>query len=248
MVYIKEPEKLIQNGKRLDGRDLHEMRKIEIQTNPLRHATGSASFKFDKTWALAATYGPRETYPKWMQDPQKAILRTRYIMLPFSTWERGKPGENRRSKEISKVINDALKYAVFLEDYPRTTIDIFIDIVEADASTRCAALNSASLALALAGVPMRDLVASCSVGKIDGQLVLDIAGFEDNFGDVDCAVAMIPHEEKVLLLQMDGIVSKEEFMDMLKLAKKGCEEVYKVQKSAIQAAFKDASQRGEEYD
>ncbi|MBU5574976.1 MAG: exosome complex exonuclease Rrp41 [Candidatus Aenigmarchaeota archaeon] len=234
---MKEKEKLIINRKRLDGRDLYEMRKIEIQINPIKNSMGSAMFKFGKTWAIAATHGPRAAYPKWQQNPEFSILKTRYMMLPFSTWERSKPGISRRSIEISKVVNDALSNVIFLEDYPKTMIDVFIDIIEADASTRCAALNAASIALALAGVPLKDIVSSCSVGKIDGEIVLDIAGFEDNYGEVDCAVAMIPHEEKVLLLQMDGIVTKEEFKKMIMLAKEGCLKVYESQKTAIKQAF-----------
>jgi len=235
---MKEKEQLIIDGKRLDGRDLMEMRKIEIEINPLKNAMGSATFKFGKTWAVAATHGPRAAYPKWIQNPESAILKVRYSMLPFSTWERSKPGTSRRSIEISKVVNDALSNVIFFDDYPKTMIEVFVDIIEADASTRCAALNAASIALALAGVPMADLVSSCSVGKINGQIALDIAGFEDNYGEVDCAVAMIPHEEKVLLLQMDGIVSKEEFIQMLSIAKEGCAKVYAAQKDAIKQAYR----------
>lgn len=233
------PENLITNGKRLDGRTLYQFRPISVVVGNLTQATGSGIFRFGDTYALAAVYGPKEVHPKWMQEPTRTVLRCRYNMLPFSTTERSRPGLSRRSTEISKVINEALSQVVFLEDNPRTAIDIFIEILQADASTRCAGLNAAVIALATAGVPMRDLVSSCSVGKIDGKIALDMAGLEDNFGDVDLAVAMIPNEDKFLLIQMDGIVTKAEFFEGLSLAKEGCKEVYKYQKAALKEKYSE---------
>jgi exosome complex component RRP41 len=238
MSKVGQPEKMIVNGKRLDGRDLEQFRPITAEVGVLKRAEGSAIFKFGDTYALAAVFGPRTMHPRHMQDPQKAILRCRYAMAPFSTSERIRPGVSRRSVEISKVLNDALSNVVFFEDYPKTGIDVFVEILQADASTRCAGLNAASLALVEAGVPIKDMISSCSVGKVDGQLVLDIGGDEDCFGDVDMAVATIGNEDRFVLLQLDGIVTQEEFFKLLELARKGCTEVYERQKSTFKEKYK----------
>lgn len=230
-------KKLIVSGKRLDGRELDQFRQIEAKVGILKRAGGSALFGFGHTIAIAAVYGPRSVHPRHMQDPQMAILRCRYNMAPFSTQERVAPKPSRRSIEISKVINKALSEVIFFDEYPKTMIDVFMEILEADASTRCAAINAASLALADAGIPMRDLVCSCSVGKIDGQIVLDVGGLEDNYGEVDIAVATIPTENKILLLQLDGIITKEEFLKALALAQRGCEQIYKIQKQALKSRY-----------
>ena len=230
--------KMIINGKRLDGRSLEDFRPITVEVGVLKSAEGSAVFKFGDTYALAAVYGPRTMHPRHLQDPQRAILRCRYSMAPFSTNERVRPGVNRRSVEISKVLNEALSNVVFFEDYPKTGIDVFVEILQADASTRCAGLNAAALALVEAGVPIKDLISSCSVGKVDGEIVLDIGGDEDEFGDVDMATATIGNEDKFVLLQVDGIITKEDFFKLLDLARKGCAEIYERQKNAFKEKYK----------
>ena len=241
------PEKLIIDGKRLDGRAPEEMREIEAKIKVLSRADGSAMFRIGNSIAIAAVYGPRPMFPKHLQDPEKTIVNFRYNMAPFSTEERVKPGTSRRSVEISKILKEALSEVIFLEEFPRTGIDVYVEMLQSDGSTRCAALNAAALALADAGVPMRDLVAACSVGKVDGEIVLDVNGKEDNYGEVDMPVAIIPREGRVVLLQMDGILSKEEFEKCLELAKKGCERVYEVQKECIKKAYAfEAIKEGEE--
>ena len=94
-----------------------------------------------------------------MQNPAKAIVQCKYNMIAFSrrTTARG-PGPDRRSVEISKIISEAMEYVVFTENYPRTSIDVYIEVLQANAGTRCAGLTAASVALADAGIPMKDLV------------------------------------------------------------------------------------------
>jgi len=238
MTKAGKPEKMFINGKRLDGRGLEEFRPITVEVGVLKRAGGSAIFRFGDTYALSAVYGPKPMHPKHLQDPQKAVLRCRYSMAPFSTHERVRPGVSRRSVEISKVLNEALSNVLFFEDYPKTGIDVFIEILQAEASTRCAGLNAASLALAEAGVPMRDFISSCTVGKVDGKIVLDVGGAEDIYGDVDMAVATIGSEDKIVLLQLDGIATREEFLKMLELARNGCSQIYEKQKEVLKEKYK----------
>lgn len=232
-----KPERLIIDGKRLDGRAPEEMREIEAKVGIINRADGSAMFRFGNTIAIAAVYGPRHLHPKHLQDPEKAIINFRYNMVPFSTEDRVRPGLSRRSIEISKIIKEALEQAVCVEEFPRTVIDVYVEMIQADGSTRCAALNAASLALADAGVPMKDLVAACAAGKVDGVIVLDVNGKEDNYGEVDLPVAMIPRGKKIVLLQMDGELTFEEFEKCLELAKKGCMKVYELQKEVIRNKY-----------
>jgi len=227
------PEKLIIHGKRLDGRKLDEFRPMEADIGVIPQSRGSATFSFGDTKALAGVQGPGPMHPKGLQEPTRTKLRCHYFMAPFATSERGRPGRSRRSTEISMVIGEALSNVIFLEEYPKTALDIFMEILQANASTRCAALNAASMALAEAGIPMKDLVSSLSVGKADGQIVLDVAGAEDNFGDVDMAVATVGGGDAFVLLQMDGVITLEEFRTMLDMAKHGCAVVYRKQKEAL---------------
>jgi len=234
----KSDIKLIVDGKRTDGRELDQLREVEMKVDVVNRANGSAMVRFGNTVAVAAAYGPRELFPKFMQEPQSGILRVRYNMAPFSVDDRKSPGPDRRSTEISKVARLAIEPSLFLEDFPKATIDVFIEILQADGSTRVTGINAASLALADAGMPMRDLVAACSVGKIDGQLVADLNGLEDNFGETDMAIAMQPSKNKLTLMQMDGVLTKTEFDRLFKLATESCKKIYEMQKKVLKETYK----------
>src|SRR3989344_5827742 len=197
----EEPLKLIVNGKRLDGRKPDQIRPLKIEAGVLEKADGSAYVELGGTHAIAAVYGPREMHPRHLTEPQQAVLRVKYDMAPFSVSDRKRPGPDRRSIEISKVIREALEPVVFLKHYPKTVIDVFIEIVQADAGTRVAGLTAASVALADAGIEMSDLVAACSAGKVDGEIVVDVNGAEDNNGEADVPVALSPKNSKITLLQ-----------------------------------------------
>jgi len=236
----KSDKKLVVNGKRTDGRELNQLRPIEMQIGLINRANGSALVKFGDTHAIAAVYGPRELMPRHMQEAERGIIRTRYNMAPFSVDDRKAPGSDRRSTELSKVIRLALQPVVFVEDFPKATVDVYIEILQADGSTRVTGINAASLAMAAAGVPMTDLVTACSAGKIDGKLVLDLNGMEDNYGEADMGFAMIAPKNLVTLLQMDGILTKEEVLKLLKMSKESCQDIYKLQMKALKERYEKA--------
>ncbi|MFH1237245.1 MAG: exosome complex exonuclease Rrp41 [Candidatus Aenigmatarchaeota archaeon] len=219
--------------KRNDGRKLDETRPVKMKVGVLKHADGSALVSIGRTVALAAVYGPRELNPRHMQESDRAILQCNYTMAPFSTKERVRPGPSRRSTEISKVTREALEPALFLKDFPKTTIDLYIVILQANAGTRTAGINAASLALADAGIQMRDLVTSIAAGKIEGHYVIDLNGEEEELTDCDLPIAYMPREKKFTLIQMDGKITKEDMKNVIKLAVKGCETLYEHQRKAL---------------
>jgi exosome complex component RRP41 len=222
---------------RIDGRKFDETRPISAAVGVLKKADGSAMFRLGDTVALAGVFGPRKVFPKHQEEAERAIIRTKYNMSAFATVERSRPGTSRRSTEISFVTRQALTPILFLDEYPRTAIDVHIEVLQADASTRCVGINAACLALADAGIPMRDLIASCSAGRVNGQVVLDIAGKEDTEGEVDLPIAYYPKKKQITLLQMDGIVNKQEVKDIISLAIKGAEKIHEVQKQALKNKY-----------
>ena len=233
----EKPEKLIVEGKRLDGRKPDELRPLKIQAGVLKRADGSAYVELGGNKVLAAVYGPRELHPRHLQEPDTAVLRCRYNMASFSVEERKRPGPSRRSIEISKVAREALEPAVFTELYPRSAIDVFIEILQANAGTRTVGITAASVALADAGIPMRDLVAAVAVGKVDDTIVLDLTKEEDNWGTTDMPIALMPRKKAIMLLQMDGHFTADEFRRALDLGIKGCEQIYEVQKQALREKY-----------
>jgi exosome complex component RRP41 len=240
-VIIKMPksvEKLIdKDGLRIDGRKLAELRPTKIEVGVLSNADGSAYIEQGKNKILAAVYGPHEAHPKHLALPDRSILRCRYHMAPFSVDERKSPAPSRRDIELSKVIRQALEPSIFLEYYPRTSIDLFIEILQAHGGTRCAGLTVASLALADGGIPMRDLTVACAAGKVDGQLVLDLIDDEDKKGEADVPIAYMPNLNEITLLQMDGQLTVSEFEEAIDLAIDGCKQLYERQKEALKAKY-----------
>ncbi|MCX9011731.1 MAG: exosome complex exonuclease Rrp41 [Candidatus Methanoperedens sp.] len=229
---MSKPEKLIENGIRLDGRKPDELRHIKIKVGVLNRADGSCYFEFGGNKVIAAVYGPREVHPRHMQKSTSAVVRYRYNMASFSVEERKRPGPDRRSIEVSKVSREALEPVIFQEYFPRSAIDIFVEVLQADAGTRTAGINAASIALADAGIPMKSLVSACAAGKIDGTVVLDLNKDEDNYGQADMPIAMTP-DGRITLLQMDGNLSKDEFREAFELAKGGCAAIYEMQRAAL---------------
>ncbi len=225
---------------RVDGRKFDELRHMEAKAGVIPNANGSAYFKMGNTVAYAAVYGPRELFPRFLQDPKKGLLRCHYNMLPFSgSGERIRPGGNRRAQEISMVMNAALNPVVDLSAFPNAVVDIYVEFPQTDAGTRCAAICAASIALADAGIPMRDMVAAVAVGQVDGTVVADLNYNEEAYPAIvsDIPVAMMHNTKEVTLLQMDGEISKKDLLKALDMAKIATEKIYALQKKALKEKF-----------
>ena len=223
--------------KRLDGRKFDETRKMTAKVGVIPNADGSAMFSFGDTVAYAAVYGPKQLHPQHMQNPEKGLLRCNYSMLSFSVSDRIRPGPNKRSTEISKVSEWALNPSVLINEFPNTVVDVHISIPQADASTRCAGINAAALALAHAGIPMSDMIASVSIGKMDTQLVVDVNKAEEDYeegeGATDMAMSFMNKSGKLTHIQLDGKISAKELAEAIKLGRQTCKKIYEVQKKAL---------------
>lgn len=214
-----------------------EPRKIEAEVGVIKKADGSARFKIGDTEALAAVYGPRELHPRFLQDPKTGILRCNYSMMPFSgDGSRVRPGPSRRSKEISLVTEKALIPVLDLTDYPNTVVDVFIELPQTDAGSRCAGICAAAMALADAGLIMKDMVSAVSVGMVRDTLVVDLDGEEEHLDDneaADIPIAMIPSTGEITLLQMDGIVSKQNLKKAIELVTPALQKIAEKQREAL---------------
>ncbi len=222
--------------KRLDGRKPDEIRQIKAEIGVVPNADGSAMFQFGDTIAVAAVYGPKKMHPQHLQNPEKGTLRCNYNMLSFSVTDRIRPGPSRRSTEISKITEWALEPILIIDQYPNMVIDVHINILQANASTRCAGINAAAMALAHAGIPMKDLVSSVSIGKLDKQLVVDVdkneEDLKDGEGSTDIPITFTS-EGKITHIQLDGKITVKELKEAVELAKKSCKKIYDIQKKTL---------------
>ncbi|MFB6241356.1 MAG: exosome complex exonuclease Rrp41 [Candidatus Nanosalina sp.] len=242
----EEIEWFDEEGQRVDGRKADELRETNMEVGVLDQADGSAMVEIGNTRVIASVFGPQDLHPKHLQESDRAVIKMRYNMAPFSVDDRMSPGPNRRAKEIGLVARRALEPAVELERFPEAGIDISMEVVESDGGTRVTGITAASLALADAGIPMKGLVSACAAGVVADTPVLDVNGKEDKKGNADIPIATINRsdddpeskdEDMVTLLQMDGDLTTEQVEDCVQLAKEGCRQLYEQQKRTIQEKY-----------
>ncbi|MEK6954312.1 MAG: exosome complex exonuclease Rrp41 [Candidatus Micrarchaeota archaeon] len=236
---------LIKNGKRLDGRGIEDLRPLSIKVGVLKKADGSAMIEWGKNKIMAAVYGPREVFPKHLTNVNRALINCRYSMAPFSSLEEhGRSGPNRRAIEIGKVTKHVFENIVLVNQFPKTQIDIMIDVLQSDGGTRIAGVTAAAVALADAGIPMKDLIQGVSVGKIEGVMVVDVDKPEDNFGESDIPIVVSLRSKEILLFQLDGMLKKEEIEQAIEFAFRASEKVKAVQVAALKEKYLSSGENG----
>ncbi len=227
--------------KRVDGRKPNETRPVEAKVGVIKNAKGSALFKIGTTTAYAAVYGPREIYPKFLADPKGGKLRCNYDMMPFSgQGERGRPGPNRRAKEISLITEKALSPVMDLTDFPNSVVDVFIELPQSDGGTRCAGICAASLALADAGFRMKDLPVAIACGMVEDTIIADLSYIEDSAeGGVDLPMTILPRTGQITHLQMDGVIKPAKLREAFALGRECAIRINKIMVDALKAKFKE---------
>ena len=211
---------------------------LHIEVNVLKNATGSAEIFWGGNRIIVGVYGPHSA-PASFVSAEQGTLRCTYRMATFSVETRKSPTPTRREIELSFIMQRALQPALILDDFPRSIIDVYAYVLNADGGTRAASISAASVALAASGIPMRGLVAACAAGKVDGHVVQDINDTEDKYGEADMPVAVLFPDREITSLQLNGNVTRDEFERILKLSIKGCEQVYMEQRKALTRHFEE---------
>lgn len=238
--------KLIVNGKRIDGRDFNELRPLKIEASVIKNADGSAYEEWGSNKVLVAVYGPKRA-ARYESDPDKAIIHAKYSMASFSGLAgHGRSAPSRREIEISKVTSDVFANVIDVEQFPNSEIDIDIEILQSDGGTRAAGITAAAVAVADAGIPMKDLVYAVSGARIEDKVAIDVNMIEDNYSDADIPFAVTPRNDEVLLLQFDGGVTLEQFKEVEKMVLDAGKTISKIQKDALKEKYEEVSKKYEE--
>jgi len=235
---------------RTDQRRPDQLRPVQIQTNYLLTAEGSALIEVGHTRVLCAA-SVEDTVPSFLRNSGRGWVTAEYAMLPRATAERtqrevnkGKP--SGRTHEIQRLIGRSLRAVVDMEVLGERTILVDCDVIQADGGTRTASITGGYVALALAvkkllefGAikrnPLRDLIAATSVGVVQGQAYLDLCYEEDSSADVDMNVVMTGAGEFV---ELQATAERSSFKDerlveMIGLARLGLQQLFEIQKAAI---------------
>ncbi|XP_033625737.1 exosome complex component RRP41-like [Asterias rubens] len=228
-------ELLSDQGFRVDGRRPHELRKIQCRMGVFRQADGSAYIEQGNTKALATVYGPHEvTGNRSRAHHDRVNINCQYSMATFSTGERKKrPMGDRKSQEMSLNLQRTFEAAIMTHLYPRSQIDIYVQILQADGGNYCACVNAATLAIIDAGIPMRDYICACSAGFISDTPLVDISYLEESLGGPEMILAVLPKSEQIALFQSNSRLHVDNLSQVLDMAMKGCKDVYTVLDGAV---------------
>jgi hypothetical protein len=121
--------------------------------------------------------------------------------------------------------------------FPRSVIDVHVQIFESDGGTRTAAAIAASAALADAGIPMRDLTGGIATGLYEDMVCLDLDGLEDNVGSGDMPILYSPNIDEVSLFQLDGLFTFEQFKQSFNYSLNAVKDIVDVIKSALKQKY-----------
>lgn len=234
--------------KRSDGRAVDQLRPVSITRNFIKHAEGSVLIEVGETKVIC-TATVDEKVPPFLKGTGKGWVTAEYAMLPRSAPQRivresAKGKISGRTHEIQRLVGRALRSVVDLEALGERTVTIDCDVIQADGGTRTASITGSFVAMvdALGGLfsnqealPVTEYMAAVSVGKVDGEVLLDLAYDEDSRAEVDMNIVMT---ESGKFVEVQGTAeglpfTREELDALLKVGGQGIEDLIAVQKDVL---------------
>lgn len=232
------------SAERQVGRQADEMRPVSIEKNVNKHAEGSALISFGDTRVLC-TASIEQGVPPFLRGSGKGWITSEYGMLPRSTntrmdREAARGKQTGRTIEIQRLIGRSLRAAVDMDAIGEVTVRIDCDVIQADGGTRTASITGACVALLDAvrqmdTSPTVQLVSAVSVGIVDGLPVLDLEYVEDSKAGTDMNV-VVAEDGRFIEVQgtaEDEPFSRNELMELLRLAEKGTAELIQMQREVL---------------
>ncbi len=231
-------------------RQPNELRQIKLTTNYTKHAEGSVLVEFGDTKVIC-TASVEESVPRFLKGTGQGWVTAEYGMLPRSTGSRmereaAQGKQSGRSLEIQRLIGRALRAAIDLKALGEYTIKIDCDVIQADGGTRTASITGGCVALVtavnlmlernmLTASPIRQLIASVSVGIYNGRAVLDLDYAEDSNAETDMNIVMT---EAGGFIELQGTAENGDFtnvqlQEMLALAAHGIRQLVTLQQQSL---------------
>lgn len=230
-------------GIRSDGRKADEVRQVNCKLGVFDQADGSAYFEIGNTRVLAAVYGPHEisesNRSKCAND--RAVINCQYSMATFSTSERkSRPRGDYRSLEINAYLSEIFETTIITELYPHSQIDIYLEVLQSDGGNYSACVNAATLALVHAGIPIKDIVCSCSAGYIDDMALIDLSNQEESLNAIPTInIALLPKSKQTVSIESTGRIDVNALSKLMEAVTDGCHQVLNVMKAVISAHIKE---------
>ena len=230
---------------RPSGREVDQIRKLNIELSYLDHVPGSVLISMGSTKVLC-TASIEASVPGFLRGTGQGWLTAEYGMLPAATNTRNDREASRgkqtgRTIEIQRLIGRSLRAMLRLEKLGEKTITVDCDVLQADGGTRTASITGGAVALCVAlkniGLEeaMQGLVSAVSVGMYQGQAVLDLDYAEDSNAETDMNVVQLNGSG---FIEIQGTAEGQAFSaadldSMLSVAQKGMTEIFEYQEAVI---------------
>nr|CAG4636435.1 EOG090X0BHT [Eubosmina coregoni] len=230
-------ELLSDQGLRIDGRKPTELRRIQCSLGIFAQADGSAYLEQGNTKVLAAVYGPHEirgAKSKALHD--QVLVNCQYSTATFSMGERKRrPRGDRKSTEMSTHLQDTFSAAIRTELYPRSQIDIFVEVLQADGGNYTTCVNAAMLALVDAGIPLKDTVVSCTASLVKNVPLVDVNHVEQSGGSPELVVSILPQSGEIVYMSLTQRFHMDHLSSVLDTAIKGCKDIAEILDQVVRA-------------
>lgn len=190
---------------RFDGRRKDQIRPVKVTRNFIKHAEGAVLIEMGDTKVIC-TASIEEKVPPFLKGKGSGWVTAEYAMLPRATHERSpreavKGKQGGRTLEIQRLVGRTLRSVIDMTQLGERTIWIDCDVIQADGGTRTASITGAFIALAdacavlkkkdlLKKLPLTDYLAAISIGKVGGEVMVDLAYTEDSMAEVDLNLVM----------------------------------------------------------
>ncbi|KAF5391294.1 hypothetical protein D9757_001924 [Collybiopsis confluens] len=215
------------------GRTTSDVRPIFLQPGLISQANGSAYIETERTKIACSVYGPRQS--KNTAYNEKGRLNVEVKFAPFSCERRKAPMRDAEDRSIAMAIQQALASSVQLELFPKSTIDIFLVIIEADGHEGCVASGSiaASAALADAGIDMFGLVISCSAAIIGLEIWIDPTQEESDSANGSLVLACMPALGSVTSVWQSGKLTPSQVIACIETCESRCTDIHSIVAQAL---------------
>jgi len=222
-------------GLRRDGRRTQELRSMNSSLGVLSHTDGSAIFELGNTKVLATVHGPREAKSsRSLHD--RASVKVNFHAATFSSVSgerRRQMRQDRRLGEMTNALEDTLKDVIMISTFPRSEIDIFVEVLNADGGILAASFNAVMLALISAGIPMIDYIVAVSAGNIQGQPLLDLNRLEEASNNPNVTIAFLPRSGSIAYMNIEPRLESDKLFGVMELAKTGALKLWNLFDSQI---------------
>uniref|UniRef100_A0A7S1X380 Uncharacterized protein n=1 Tax=Tetraselmis chuii TaxID=63592 RepID=A0A7S1X380_9CHLO len=231
------PDQLLLQGQRADLRSSEEFRSVFLTVDSIPQATGSTYAEIGNTKLMVAIYGPRTSSRKTAFS-ENGRLQVYVKYASFATQVRSAAaGQTTKERDMSSLLSRALEPSVQFHTFPKAVVDVYVTILQSGGSDLAVSISASSVALAMAGVALYDLVPACRVGVVAGELLLDPSLAEEASEEAGMVLAQMPNVGEVTQFVLQGRWTQEQSSAALDLCKAGCKQLDAAMRECISDHF-----------